>query len=129
MDNPTSPLPQPTSKGARKRLLRVFDALPAEARSSLLDFAEFLVAKHPAQRETSLTVVDIPRPQDESVIAAIRRLVRSYPMLDRDSLFSAASSLMTQHLVHGQEAAATIDQIEALFRSRYQALRAESDEV
>ncbi len=41
-------------------------------------------------------------------------------MLDRAKLFNEASSLMTQHVLQGSEADATIDQLESLFSGRYE---------
>ena len=70
-------------------------------------------------------IVDIPRPEHESVINAIRRLTQTYPMLNRDTLINEASGLMARHMMHGETSEDTIDQLEALFKSRYATWQAE----
>jgi len=102
----------------RKHWQALFDRLTVEHRQSLLNFAQYLQSCQPAPAE--LEVADIPRPRSESVIGAIRRLSETYPMLDRAKLFNEASSLMTQHVLQGSEADATIDQLETLFSGRYE---------
>ena len=56
---------------------------------------------------------------EESVIAAIRRLARTYPMLDSDNVFSAATTLMTRHVMWQQAAVEVIDELEVMFKARY----------
>ena len=98
----------------------LLDRLTAEHRQSLLNFAEYLLSRQPDLAPVELEVADIPRPRSESVIGAIRRLSETYPMLDRAKLFNEASSLMAQHVLQGSKADATIDQLETLFRGRYE---------
>lgn len=104
-----------------RRLLSLFRGLSETGRTSLLDYADFL-----ASRDAAVAPVipeqplDIPRPARESVVKAIKRLSATYPMLKRDGLLHETSALMTQHLVHGRPAEAVIDELEALFRQRYE---------
>ena len=108
----------------KRRLDKITDDLDPENFSTLLAFAEFL---HSRQPDTVVEVSDpviVPRPENESVIGAIRRLSRSYPMLARDTLLNEAVSLMTRHIMSGESAVETIDKLEALFSSRYQAFQA-----
>lgn len=65
-----------------------------------------------------------PRPERESVIAAIRRLTLTYPMLDRGPMLHQTAALMSAHVLHGRSAAAVIDELEALFLRQYQDARA-----
>ena len=58
----------------------------------------------------------------ESVVAAIRRLSTSYPMLDRRRLLNVTSSRMTQHTLHGRPAPEVIDELEQVFAAEYAAL-------
>ena len=106
----------------RKHWQALFDRLTSEHRQSLLNFAQYLLSCQPDPVPAELEVADIPRPRSESVIGAIRRLSETYPMLDRAKLFNEASSLMTQHVLQGSEADATIDQLEVLFSGRYEDL-------
>ena len=106
-----------------RRLHQLTDELNAANLENLLTYAEFLLSRQPEARPVSDTPVLAPRPENESVIAAIRRLSLSYPMLARDELFNEASSLMAKHVMHGESREETIDRLEALFESRYAALR------
>lgn len=46
-------------------------------------------------------------------------------MLARDTLLNEAVSLMTRHIMSGESAVETIDRLEALFSSRYQAFQSD----
>jgi hypothetical protein len=105
-----------------RRLLRLYRALPDSRREGLLDYAEYLLGKGPqadAQTDGHLPL-DIPRPTQENVVKAIKRLTATYPMLERGKLLHDTSALMTQHLVHGREASQIIDELEAVFRRHYE---------
>ena len=51
--------------------------------------------------------------------AAIRRLVRTFPMLDRKRLMAEASQFMAQHALEGRAAREVIDDLEAVFARHY----------
>lgn len=107
-----------------KELLRLFRGLAEGDRNSLLDFAGFLASRK--MDDVPETVVpsvplDIPRPDNESVIKAVRRLMQTYPMLGRDKLLHETSSLVTRNVVHKDPAPAVIDELELLFRRHYDA--------
>ncbi len=105
-----------------RRLLRLFRAMSPERRAGLLDYADFLLTRdEPNRAPVAAQPLDIPRPERESVVKAIKRLRATYPMLDRAKLLHETSALMTQHLVHGRPAADIIDELEQLFRQHYQA--------
>ncbi len=113
----------------QKRLQTLLDQLTVEHRANLLDFAEHLLSCQPSPEvPPESEVVVIPRPDNESVVSAIRRLSHSYPMLDRDRLLNEASSLMARHVLQGITVDATIDQLENLFCHRYQALQPDSSQ-
>lgn len=106
---------------AERRLLRLFRALSESKQAGLLDYAEFLLARvTPAAEVVAQTPLDIPRPAQESVVKAIKRLRDTYPMLDRAKLIHETSALMSQHLVQGRSAVDVIDQLETLFQRHYQ---------
>lgn len=103
-----------------KRLLRHFRGLAAGARSSLLDYAEFLASRAENQPEpVSGVPLAIPRPAEESVVRAIKRLMATYPMLERGKLLHDTSAQMTRHVVHKHPAAEVIDELEAIFKQHY----------
>lgn len=98
----------------RQRLQQLFAALDRDGRRALLDYAEFLLARHP-RPAPPVRPLDLPRPEDESVIAALKRLRATYPMLDSAPLLDAATTLVTAHVLHGRGAVEVIDELEALF--------------
>ncbi|MGB1108939.1 MAG: hypothetical protein ACPG4N_01205 [Gammaproteobacteria bacterium] len=111
------------------QLLRAFRQLSAGNRETLLSFAEFLVTRNEDEvtdgKEEPQSVPKPqhePRPLDETVVAAIKRLTRTYPMVERGLVFHEVSDLMTQHLVKGREARSVIDELEALFLARYRSM-------
>lgn len=116
----------------QQRLLRLFKQLGAGEQRSLLDFAEFL-AMRVAQEATQPPPADprpvnIPRPPSESVVAAIRRLSKTFPMLDREALLHETSALMTAHVMQGRPAADVIDELEAVFRRHYRQVKSTADQ-
>ncbi len=113
---------------AERRLLQAWRSLPELGRASLLDYAEFLQQRQVAATAIETvpqTPLDIPRPSEESVIKAVRRLNATYPMLERDhSLLNEVSAQMTRHIIHGEKAESVIDQLELIFRQKYDAYSA-----
>ena len=108
-----------------KRLLAVVRDLPDGGREQVLAFAEFLhVRLGCAQPPVPAEPVAIPRPEGESVVRAIKRLAASYPMLDRGKMLSETSNLMAQSVVGGRPSAEVIDELEALFRTHFEAYQA-----
>lgn len=107
-----------------KRLQEIFSGLTPAAAQQLLEFAEFLYVRHAAVVAAPPPPQDIPRPAQESVVKAIKRLAATYPMLDRGKMLHETSALMTQHVVQGRDATAVIDDLEALFRQHYARQRA-----
>ena len=106
-----------------RRLLRAFRALSPSRQEGLLDYAEFLVERANPQEDAIPTQpLEIPRPERESVVKAIKRLRETYPMIDRAKILHETSGLMTQHLVHGKAAPEVINELENLFRRHYEAL-------
>ena len=95
-------------------------ALPDQAFDSLAEFAEFLAAKYPAPA-VEQAYVPLPRPEGESVIAAIKRLSKSYPMLDKTTLFDQTSAAMSAHILQDISAQESIDKLETVFREKYEA--------
>jgi len=104
-----------------ERLLTILGDLPAVQAEQLLEYAEFLHERHGGDQEASAPL-DIPRPAEESVIRAIRRLHATYPMLDPAKLLREASELMTQHVTQGRAAVEVIEELEVLFRAHYERL-------
>ena len=102
-----------------QKLLEYYHCLPAEQAETLLAYAEFMAERFGQVEEIPMDVQSIPRPANESVIAAIKRLSATYPMLDKGKVFNDTSSLMSQHIIQGREAVEVIDELEALFQQEY----------
>ncbi|TDY01540.1 Crp/Fnr family transcriptional regulator [Thiohalophilus thiocyanatoxydans] len=105
------------------QLLDYFSRLSEEGRQSLLDYARFLAQQYPATQPVADEPLDLPRPEDETVIAAIKRLSRTYPMLNKDKLLHETADLVTEHMMRGRDAAEVIDELEVIFERHYQALK------
>lgn len=119
-------------------LVALFEQLPAADLETLTRFAEFLLHRSgatPAYRNqtaasppTAAAPVEIPppeiipRPDDEKVVAAVKRLSQTYYMLDKKKMLGVTSDLVTQHILHGREAAEVIDELESLFEQYYRQL-------
>ena len=116
-------------KPIEKKLLKLFNSLGGPERDMLLGFAEYLATRAGAEPATSPQVVpqplDVPRPEKESVVAAIKRLSSTYHMLDDPRLLNEASVLMSQHVMQGREAEQVIDELQTLFARFYDDLLAE----
>ena len=112
--------------GAAARVAEIAGKLPVEDLRTLLQFSEFLLAQAPEAETAEAPLPEpkpIPRPAEESVIKAMRRLSETYFMLDRGPLLNETSALMAQHVMQGRKAAAVIDDLEAAFSAQYQRVR------
>jgi hypothetical protein len=105
-----------------KKLLRLYRELSAARQGALLEYAEFLAERDKAEGLNAVPQepVHIPRPEHESVVKAIQRLMASYPMLDRNKLLHETSAQMTRHVMHGIPAVEVIDELEVIFRRQYE---------
>lgn len=111
--------------GEQKRLVEILKALSPEQRRTLLEFAEFLASRNAAEEQGELAApTAIPRPKDESVVKAIKRLMATYPMLDRGKLLHETAHYMNQHVIQGRPAAEVIEDLERVFAGHYEALKA-----
>ena len=113
----------------KNRLIRILESLPSPQAAQLLDFAEFLGQRHGvavtgiSEPVKILEPVDIPRPEEESVPKAIKRLAETYPMLNRRTLLDETGTYMTQHVMERRPAKEVIDDLEVMFRGHYENLR------
>jgi hypothetical protein len=115
---------------SEQQLLELFRLLGNDERATLLAFAEFL-----RQRGINATVtprtetVEIPepvpivRPEQESVVAGLKRLSQTYPMLSKTEMLNATSELVARNIMQGTDPAQVIDQLEDIFREHYRMLR------
>ena len=107
-------------------LIDLYEAMDDSRRKSLSDFADFLYAQAEPLSKEIQPPDDVPRPEQETVVGAIKRLKATYHMVGSMSVFSEASALMTDHMVKGRDVAEVIDEMEALFEDAYKNLVQES---
>lgn len=119
-----------------KKMLYYFSVLSDEHRSTVMEFVEFLGSKYSnaslsEKLSAQLTEVSdnrkkiiepelTPRPESESVIGAIKRLSKSYPMLNKEKLFDKTSTLMTAHIMQGRDVVEVIDELQLVFEGHYE---------
>lgn len=104
-----------------KKMLRSFRTLSQEQQKTVAAFVEFLSSNtnNSCAAEPERPVA-LPRPDQESVVKAIKRLRATYPMLDQNKLFHETSQHMTEHLLHGKPATEVINELEIMFSHHYQ---------
>ena len=121
-------IPQMQGSSEERKLCKIYKNLDSVDRQTLLSFANFLDSQSSSSVDKKtdevavLKPLDIARPEEESVIKAIRRLSETYPMLDKDSMFDKISKLMTEHIMSGRKAKSVIDELEEMFADKYTAL-------
>jgi len=94
--------------------------LPDDALATLHEFAAYLADKFPPEEVAVIEIVPIPRPHKEGVIPAIKRLSKTYPMLDKRILFEQTSAAMSEHVLNEVSASDSIDRLESVFREEYE---------
>jgi hypothetical protein len=109
---------------SQRQLLKLFAKLDKANQQHVLAFMEFLASRDQSADTPSRTaVIEAPvveRPENESVIGAIKRLSKSYSMVDKDDVLHETSDLMTSHVLKGRPAGEVIDELEMLFYRHYQ---------
>lgn len=117
-------MPVQANKKERK-LIKLFKQLDKSNQDTLIAFAEFLSSRKPAENDVEENIVsaeplEIERPNDESVVKAIKRLSATYPMVDKETILHPISAVMTSHIMQGKKAHEAIDELETLFFKEYQ---------
>ena len=133
-----------------ERLLEILRGLPEAEASSLLDYAEFLLTRAPQNqllealssaaamqgiatekpmpvattiakaKPDNIEPANIPRPQTETIIGAVKRLSETYHMLSKDKMLHETADLVGQSLMGARDTADVIDELEAVFRRNYE---------
>lgn len=109
-----------------KKLLAYYRELPDETAQQLLEFAEFLASRYKVEDKEISAPKAIPRPDNESVVVAVKRLTATYPMVNKDNLLDETASLVSQNMLQGRDAVEVIDELEVIFRKHYDILIEES---
>jgi hypothetical protein len=111
-------------KGEGEKLLRLFQSLDAGQRRTLMAFAEFLSHRGVPAVPNAPPPVPEPRAANETVVKAIQRLTRTYPMLDRRKLLLETSRCVEQHVIHGRDSNEVITELELIFAQHYEKRKA-----
>ena len=111
----------------QQQLTDFFRQLTASDQLTLIAFAEFLVGRStPGVVAVNREPVVIPepeaieRPAGESVVGALKRLSKTYHMLDKTEMLGATSDLVASNIMQGTDPVVVIDQLEDIFRSLYE---------
>lgn len=107
-------------QGRRQALLAAFEGLDEAQQEALMDFAAVLAARDDGSATALTQRGPEPRPAEESVVAAIRRLTRNYPAAERRRLMGPLSVLMAEHALQGRAAVEVIDELEAVFEKHHE---------
>ena len=118
----------PTRDSRLAELADIAVQLPDDALASLHEFAGFLANKYPPEAQLTAEIVSIARPEKEGVIPAIKRLSKTYPMLDKKVLFEQTSAAMSAHVLNEVSAKESIDRLEKVFRKEYEDLIARMEQ-
>jgi len=112
-----------------QQLTELFQKLGASDQATLLSFADFLVSRSPMRTAAVIKEPEvipepqlIERPSQESVVGALKRLAKSYPMLDKKKLLTATSDLVATTIMQGADPVGVIDELEDIFATHYQQL-------
>ena len=114
-------------KPSSKSLAEIFEYLPEKDQTTLFEFAEFLKSRAPVPAPEIVEPLGIPRPEEESVVGAIKRLKQNYPMLLQKELLNETSNFMMQHMMHGKPAEEVIEELEILFEAKYKLVSGKDD--
>ena len=115
---------------AEQQLVKFFRQLAAADQLTIMAFAEFLAARSsPGSVAVSSEPLVIPepeaieRPPGESVVAALKRLSKTYPMLDKTEMLGATSDLVATNIMQRTDTTIVVDELEEIFRSHYEKLK------
>jgi hypothetical protein len=113
----------------QEKLIQVVEQLSPQDQAAVDSFAAFLLSRsggavvaEPAAPAQVPEINPIPRPEDEKVVAAVKRLSRTYFMLDKKKMLGVTSDLVTQHVIQGRDAGEVIDELERIFEDYYRQL-------
>jgi hypothetical protein len=121
------------SQKQHEKIIGVLESLSAADQAAVISFAEFLLSRATTVKAVPVSApavaVEIPepelgpRPQDEKVVAAVKRLSKAYYMLDKSKMLGVTSDLVTQHILQGRGAKEVIDELEQVFADHYRQLK------
>ncbi len=108
-----------------KKLLQYYRSLPDEVAAQLLEYAEFLSQRYQPRVNEIPEPQHVPGPENETVVAAVKRLSEIYSMVDKDNLLDETASLVSQNMLQGRDSREVINELEAVFKKHYDMFVAE----
>jgi hypothetical protein len=120
-------MPPQVNKHERS-LLKLYKSLDTSDKEAFIAFGEFLKSRTGNIVIDNVVIdepVNILRPEEESVIKAIKRLSATYPMVDKENILHPISDLMTSHMISGRKAPEVIDDLQKVFLNEYKSLKNE----
>ena len=124
--------PQQTGSKSERKLCKFYRSLNESDALTLMKFAEFLSVQIVEPNETVSAAEtalspdtpfpepkEIPAPENENVIKAIKRVSEMYYMVDRSTMLDVTSGLMTEHLMQGRPAVEVIADLKSAFHKEY----------
>jgi hypothetical protein len=113
-----------------RELLTLFEQLGERDQQTLLAFAGFLASR---EFSPSVDLVPMPvtfpapevieRPAQESIVAGLKRLSKTYPMLNKSEMLGATSDIVATSLMLGADPEKVIDDLEEIFAAHYRQLQ------
>jgi len=117
---------KPNLPKEHKQLLDLYKKLSATDRETVMALTAFLSDRGSSRTSAEPILekpLNIPRPENESVVKAMKRLSEIYSMLDKAPILDKASNLMSAHILQGESAESVIDQLEILFSEEYKRVK------
>ncbi|MBF0262224.1 MAG: hypothetical protein HQL97_10380 [Magnetococcales bacterium] len=115
----------------KRALLDLWGEMDAGERQTLMRLGRFLVSERSrAGNDAPVDAcpevpLDIPRPEVESAVAGLKRLKRTYPMIEADGAVLSEASRILMGKVTGSPDREIIDRLELFFDGCYQKWRTE----
>ncbi len=108
------------TRAPQKQLLQALSSAAAMTGTSTTESSSIPAVMPEAEPETIIEPLDIPRPETETIIGAVKRLSETYPMLSKDKMLHETADLVGQSLMGARDTVEVIDELEQVFRRYYE---------
>ncbi len=108
------------TRAPQNQLLQALSSAAAMAGTSTTESSSIPAVMAEVEPQTIIEPVDIPRPETETIIGAVKRLSETYPMLSKDKMLHETADLVGQSLMGTRDTAEVIDELEQVFRRYYE---------
>jgi len=108
------------TRAPQNQLLQALSSAASIAGTSATESSSIPAVMPEAESEIIIEPADIPRPETETIIGAVKRLSETYPMLSKDKMLHETADLVGQSLMGTRDAEEVIDELEQVFRRYYE---------